>query len=103
MSNTPLTDDVLFRGKILLYSLMFESLTSYFIARLVGIEDHKNSKTLGNKSSSLSFNQRVDFLLDLKVLGSDQRMKLQSFMEIRNQLMHNIEASSYEKCFSFMN
>ena len=102
MSNTPVTDDILFRGQILLNSLVFESMTSYFISELLGIEDYKNSKTLGNKSSSLSFSQRVDLLLDLKAFSSDQRKKLQTFMEIRNQLMHNIEASSYEKCFSFM-
>lgn len=94
-----LTKDILFRGQILAYSLLIESLTSIFLARLVGIKNHADSKTLGNKSSSLSFNQKIDFLLDLQVLTSEEKKKAQTFMEIRNQLMHNLSASTYEKCF----
>ena len=101
MSNS-ITDDVLFRGSYLTYSLMCESITSFLIAELVDISDHHNSKTLGHKSSSLSFNQRIDFLIDMKVLNTTKKAKFQTFMEIRNQLMHNIRASTYVKCFTFL-
>ena len=35
--------------------------------------------------------------------ASDERKKFQAFMEIRNQIMHNLEASTYEKCCSYLN
>ena len=38
----------------------------------------------------------------MKVLNAIQKAKFKTFMEIRNQLMHNITASSYEKCFTFL-
>jgi len=37
--------------------------------------------------------------MDLKVLNTIEKAKFQTFMEIRNQLMHNITASNYENCF----
>jgi len=32
----------------------------------------------------------------------DDNWKLEKFMEIRNQFMHNFEASTFEKCFSYL-
>ncbi len=90
------------RKEILARALMMESLSSIFIAGLLGIKDRQNSKTLGNKSSSLSFNQKIDLLLDLGALNSDEKKKCQAFMEIRNQFMHNLEAASFQECFSFL-
>ncbi len=58
--------------------------------------------TLGNTSSSLSFKQKVDLLIDLGALDSDTKKKFQTFMEIRNQFMHNWDALDYVTCFSFL-
>lgn len=90
------------RNEILGTSLLIESLTSAFISGLLGIKDFRNSKTLGNKSTSLSFKQKIDLLIDLGALDSDKKNKFLSFMEIRNQFMHNLDAASYTKCFSYL-
>lgn len=90
------------RTEILARSLMIENLTSSFIGGLLGIKDVRNSRTLGNKSSSLSFNQKIDLLIDLGALDSTQRNKFLTFMEIRNQFMHNLSAASYCECFDFL-
>ena len=87
------------RVEILARSLMVESLTSSFIGGLLGIKDPRNSRTLGNKSSSLSFNQKIDLLIDLGALNLSEKSKFQLFMEIRNQFMHNLNAASYTECF----
>ena len=88
------------RKDILEYSLMMEMLTTNFLARILDIKEPKNSKTLGNKTSSFSFNHKIDLLIDLGALRKEERKKYQYFMEIRNQFMHNIDASSYEKCLA---
>jgi uncharacterized protein YktA (UPF0223 family) len=90
------------RTNILFNALMVENLTSAFLGRLLGISDVENSKTLGNKSGSLSFNQKVDLLIEIGALSKDEKKKFQTFMEIRNQFMHNLQAKTYQDCFAFL-
>ena len=91
------------RKEYLSRSLLAESLTSSFIGGLLGITNLNNSKTLGNKSSSLSFSQKIDLLIDMGALDYEDKNKFQTFMEIRNQFVHNIEAASYILCFRYLN
>jgi hypothetical protein len=90
------------RSDVLKYSLEIENLTSQFLGHLLGIHDAINSKTLGNKSSSLSFNNKIDLLIDIGALEGDTKSKFQTFMEIRNQFMHNSYANTYEECIRFL-
>ncbi|MBC3540644.1 hypothetical protein ACFSC6_12200 [Rufibacter sediminis] len=90
------------RKDVLAHALIVESMTSLFLAKLIGIDDVANSKVLGNKGGGLSFNQKVDMLIEIRALSAADKKKFQAFMEIRNQFMHNMEASTYEKCFSYL-
>lgn len=90
------------RKIILSKALFLEGATSAFLGGLLGIKDFTKSNSLGNKSSSLSFNQKIDLLIDLNVLKSNEKNKFKKFMEIRNQFMHNLSASTYEKCCFFL-
>ena len=91
------------RTDILFWSLMMEYMVSAQLGRIVGITEHENSRTFSFKSTALSFNQKMDMLLDLGAFSKDERSKFQLFMEIRNQFMHNIAADKYEKCFALLN
>lgn len=91
------------RKEVLATSLVVEGLTSAFLSSLLGIKDYTNSRTLGNKSSSLSFNNKIDLLIEIGALSKDNRSKFQTFMEIRNQFVHNLSATTYEKCFAETN
>jgi hypothetical protein len=82
-------------------SLLMEHLTSAWLITLLGIQEWKNSKLFGNKSGNLSFNQKIELLIEIGALSKDHKNKFVAFMEIRNQFMHNYEAESYEKLFSF--
>ncbi|HCY40802.1 MAG TPA: hypothetical protein DHV48_05525 [Prolixibacteraceae bacterium] len=86
------------RTDILSYSLMVENFSSIFLSTLLDISDFKESKSLGNKSGNLSFNQKIDLLIDIKALDKKEKSKFQIFMSIRNQFMHNIAADNYENC-----
>jgi hypothetical protein len=83
-------------------SLIIEKNTSLFLGALLGIKDFASSRTLGNASSSLSFNAKIDLLIDIGALDAQKRNLFQTFMELRNQLMHNLDANTYESCISFM-
>ena len=90
------------RKEILLYSLIVESFTSIFLSLILGMDNYKESRTLGNKGSNLSLSNKIDLLIDIGALEGETRSKFQVFMEIRNQFAHNLESSSYEKCFEFI-
>jgi len=86
------------RKSVLISALAMEGMTTAFLAELLGIKNVKKSKTL----KQLSFNQKIHLLIDIGALKHSDYNKFQTFMEIRNQFMHNLEATSYEKCFSFI-
>lgn len=90
------------RKLILQTSLLVESFTSIFLSRLLEINDRTQTISFSNKSSSMSFNQRLNLLIDIGAIEAKNRNKFLTFMEIRNQFMHNLEAASYEKCFDFI-
>ncbi len=91
------------RKEILTLSLMIEGLTSGLLAILLGIKNIEESISFSNKSSALSFNQKISLLIDLGAIEDVNKTKLITFAEIRNQFMHNLEAISFEKCFSYLN
>jgi len=84
------------RLKVLKYSLEIEHFVSDELAKLLDIRDFKNSKSFGNKSTSLSLNQKLNLLLDCESISSTEKSIMESFITIRNQFMHNIDANSFE-------
>lgn len=85
------------RIQVLQYSLILEKQASLELSNLLFISDVNETKTLSNKSESLSFNQKINILVDSGVVGSKYKSKFQFFMSVRNQFMHNIETDTYEK------
>jgi hypothetical protein len=88
------------RTDMLINALLVERMVSEFLAKLLGISDLNNSKALGNNSGSISFSQKIDLLIEIGALSQDTRKKYQAFMQIRNQFMHNLDAKTYNDCFS---
>ncbi|MEH1009549.1 hypothetical protein VDP25_17555 [Winogradskyella sp. ECml5-4] len=83
---------------ILNKSLEIEDLLSKILKEIIRIPK-SDSKTLSNKSSSLSFKTKADLLYDLDRINKEEYNLLILFMEIRNQFIHNIEATTFEKVF----
>jgi hypothetical protein len=82
------------RSSILICSLRCEETASSIIRNLLRVVKPE-SKTLGNKSSSLSFKNKIDLLYDIDDLSIDEYSMLLKFMEIRNQFIHNGECNSF--------
>ncbi|QNN42623.1 hypothetical protein [Pedobacter roseus] len=51
-------------------------------------------------SSSLSFNQKVELLTEVKYYSKEQKEKLNRFAEIRNKFAHLAEIKNFEDCFN---
>lgn len=90
------------RTKILEASIWIEGLVSALLAALLDI-DHRNSKTLGHKSSSLSLKNKIDLLTDMNSMNRDDAKKYELFMGIRNQFVHVHSANSFQNCFANLN
>lgn len=89
------------RKAVLNISLHIERTISQLLGDLLNINTAA-SKLLSNKSNALSFNTKVLLLLDMKAIDENDKNKLRTFMEIRNQFMHNLDAKSFEECFKFI-
>ncbi|MDP9956438.1 hypothetical protein J2X97_002097 [Epilithonimonas hungarica] len=77
-------------------SILLEQLSSMTIAELLEISDWENSKMLGNQSSGFSFNQKINFFIDLSNLENDIKNKFLAIQEIRNKFAHVYKVSSFE-------
>lgn len=95
--------EVSIRSFVLQASITVEAYISQLLSELLEINNRKESRTLGNKSSALSFKTKVDLLIDIGALDPEFIRYFQKFMEIRNQFIHNFEANSYEACFVAIN
>lgn len=89
--------------KVLHYSLALERLASFALCAVLDIENIKLSKSLGNTSESLSFNQKVNLLIDYGAVEKEEKKILDSAMRVRNQFMHNIECITYQDVFNHLN
>jgi hypothetical protein len=90
------------RIKVLEYSLGLERVASLSLAYLFDIENIEQTKSLGNKNTSISFNQKLNLLLDSKSIDQIGKEKLGIFMEVRNQFMHNFNVKSFEDVFKLL-
>ena len=93
--------DVNIRLHVLEKSLDIENELSKIIIEIIKVPK-SNTKTLGNQSSSLSFKTKADLLYDLDRISLNEYNSLILFMEIRNQLIHNLNADTFTKTFEIL-
>ncbi len=89
------------RITVLHFSIAIENLLSQYLCGLLNIKK-EDSKSFGNSSSSLSFNQKVNLLIDTNFISSEAEKKFRAFMEIRNQFIHNRKADSFVNCLNLL-
>ena len=87
--NISLKSDVLYR------SIQIENFLSKILMVLLDIEN-PNSKILGHSGTALSFKSKADLLYDIKKISLELYNDLLTFMEIRNQFIHNDDTNTYE-------
>ncbi len=84
------------RSWVISHVLRLEQTSSSAIRAILRMFN-KDSKTIGNKSSALSFKSKVDLLHYLEELEKSEYTHLLKLMEIRNQFAHNPNAVSFEE------
>jgi len=94
--------DVENRAIVLRLSLNLEVLASIVLSYLLDVNNFEESYSLGNKSSSLSFNQKINLLIDNRTITKEEKKKLMAFASIRNQFMHNVNANTFVEAFDHL-
>lgn len=84
------------RTDILSKSLIIEDVLSGILSIVLGFPKD-SSATLGHMSSAFTFKAKTELLKDLKLLKAQQYKDLIMFMEIRNQLVHNLATNTLLK------
>ncbi|MBL7867890.1 MAG: hypothetical protein JNM71_07695 [Flavobacterium lindanitolerans] len=78
------------------HTLRIESITSMLIKHLMGISITHSTRSLDNKSSSLSLKSKIDILFDCKKIDKETYSALLQIMSIRNQFAHNYDCNNFE-------
>ena len=85
------------RTMVIETSVQLESNISAMLGYLLGI-DVETSKSLSCKSTALSFNAKLNLLLDMNILYKTEIEKFVIFSQIRNQFAHNVRVVSLKTC-----
>jgi hypothetical protein len=86
------------RMKILRACVELEGATSDFLRQVFRLKD--SSITFGMTTKALSFEHKLNLMLDLASITSDDRKRFQMLQEMRNQFAHNDACISYEIYFT---
>jgi len=89
------------RKEVLEIALNIEKMVSDLLILYLNIEK-EDRKAICNKSTSLSFKNKIDLLFDLEVFSKDEYNKLLLLMEFRNQFLHNYECDTFPNAGKFL-
>ena len=91
------------RKEILGMSLVIESHLNKLLLIILQVgKDPEKRKALGNKSSSLSLNNKATLLFDLEILENAEYQMITLFSEFRNQFIHNMNCISFVSAVAFL-
>ncbi len=82
------------RMKILRACVELEGATSDFLRRIFRLKD--TSISFGNTFKALSFENKLNLMLDLASITAEERKRFTLLQEMRNQFAHNDACISYE-------
>lgn len=89
------------RTKVIEKAVIFEDVVSRILSIILDI-DETNSLSFGNKNLALSFNSKINLLVDLKFVPSKISSDFQLFAEIRNKFAHVHYVDNFTKCFEIL-
>jgi hypothetical protein len=92
--------EVKIRNEFFLSTLFVENTITSYLSEKLKITNSVNSNFLGNKQGSISFDQKIDALLESNDFSIIDKSKLSVYKEINNELILNKNICSFEDCFT---
>ncbi len=85
------------RSEVLHVALLLENKAKKLLGEMLQV-DPGSSRMIGHRSDGLSFSQKMTLLMEMGTLDSKDMAPFQDLIEIRNMVLHNIEAKSMDRC-----
>ena len=92
--------EVKVKNEFLISALFVESAINDYLSGKLDIADPIGSEFLGNTENGLSFDQKVDALLDSSAFSIIEKSKVSVFREIYKEFQLNFDAASLEESFT---
>ncbi len=92
--------EVKIRNEFFISTLFVEDIITSYLAEKLDISDSIHSELLGNKKNALSFDQKIQVLLDSDKFSIIDKSKFSVFREINKELKLNKNVCSFEDCFT---
>lgn len=87
------------RAKVIEAAVHLEANITLYLCAYLNI-DHKKSVLFGFKRGSLSFDNKLEMLLELNYLNLEKREKFRKFSEIRNKFAHVSTILNFTDCYA---
>ena len=94
------TTEVKVKNEFLVSALFIESAINDYLSSKLDISNPINSEFLGNGKKGLTFDQKIDALLDSTAFSIIDKSKISVFREIYKEFQLNFDASSLEDSFT---
>ncbi len=94
------TTEVKVKNEFLVSALFIESAINDYLSHKLEINNPISSEFLGNGKKGLTFDQKIDALLDSSVFSIIEKSKISVFREIYKEFQLNFEAASLEESFT---
>jgi len=92
--------EIKIRNEFFVSALFVENNITSYISEKLKINNVVNSTLLGNKEDAISFDQKIELLLESDNFSIIDKSKLSVYREIHKELTANKNATSFEACFS---
>ncbi len=92
--------EVKIRNEFFISTLFVESMITTYLSEKLGIDNAVNSNVLGNSQNALTFDQKIETLLESSNFSIIDNSKLSVFREIYKELTQNKKAVSFEDCLT---
>ena len=94
------TTEVKVKNEFLVAALFIESAINDYLSSKLDISDPISSDFLGNNEKGLTFDQKIDALLDSTAFSIIDKSKVSVFREIYREFQLNFDADSLEDSFT---
>jgi len=92
--------EISIRSEFFISALFVENMITTYLSEKLKVNDIVNSKFLGNNEGAISFDQKIEFLLESDKFSIIDNSKLSVFREIYKEFSNNKDAGSIEDCFT---
>jgi hypothetical protein len=93
-------NEIAVKSEFFINAVFIEDMISKYIADKMGIKSTVDSEILGNSKNAMTFDQKMDFVMESGNLSIIDKSKISVYKAIKKEFLLNQDASSLEESFT---